>query len=253
MESFFIPFITRWSYLGLFLVLVAAGLGLPLPEDIPLVASGWLVHKGEVNGTNKPDLYLMIATGMFGVLLGDSIVFAAGRRYGDHFVEHRWLRRFARPWLVEKARQKYKHHGAKIIFAARFMPGLRSVLFLTAGTFRVPYWKFLMIDGLAAMISVPAWIWAASKFSGSLEELFGEAKTASYVIFSGLLVALVIWGVWEYFRYLRKRNGAISESSGTEPSPPPNSDMQDRISQSAPRTKGPDGASLLTTQGDSTI
>jgi membrane protein DedA with SNARE-associated domain len=210
--DFFVSIIGRWSYLGLFLVLMAAGLGLPLPEDIPLVAAGYLVHRGGA------DLHLMIATGLLGVLLGDSILFTAGRLYGEHIVEHRWLRRIAKPWLLEKARQKYTDHGAKIVFAARFMPGLRSVMFLTAGTFRVPYWKFLVIDGFAALISVPTWVWVASKFSGTIEDLLSDARVASFVIFGILGAALVGWGIWEYFRYIRRRNG--EPQSPSEPIDP---------------------------------
>jgi membrane protein DedA with SNARE-associated domain len=212
-DEFFFAFLAKWSYLGLFIVLMAAGLGLPLPEDIPLIAAGWLVHKSD----GQVHLHLMILTGLAGVMLGDTMLFYMGRRYGTHIVEHRWLRRIAKPWLVEKARQKYVQHGAKILFAARFMPGLRAVLFMTAGTFRVPAWKFLLIDGFAALISVPTWIWAASKFSGTIEELLHDAKTATYVMVGVLLAALAVWIVWEYFHNLRKRNGAIGVSLSVGP------------------------------------
>jgi hypothetical protein len=150
-------------------------------------------------------------------MLGDSMLYYMGRRYGTHIVEHRWLRRIAKPWLVEKARQKYVEHGAKILFAARFMPGLRAVLFMTAGTFRVPAWKFLLIDGSAALISVPTWILVAWKFSGKIEQLLHDARMATYVIVGVLLAALAVWIVWEYFHNLRKRNGAIGVSLSVGP------------------------------------
>lgn len=202
MQDFFFEFMGKWSYLGLFLVLMAAGLGVPLPEDIPLVAAGWLVHKGGA------DLRWMIITGLVGVLLGDSILFFLGRQYGSQIVERRWFRRIAKPWLLEKARLKYAQHGAKIIFVARFMPGLRAVVFLTAGVFRVPYWKFILMDGLAALISVPAWLWLSSEFSGAIEHLLGGARVATYVMGGVLIAALVGWGIWEYRHNLRKQNGA---------------------------------------------
>jgi membrane protein DedA with SNARE-associated domain len=218
-DAFFFSFLAKWSYLGLFIVLLAAGLGLPLPEDIPLVASGWLVHKSQ----GQVDLHLMILTGLAGVMIGDSMLYYMGRRYGTHIMEHRWLRRIAKPWLVEKARQKYLEHGAKILFAARFMPGLRSVLFLTAGTFRVPAWKFLLIDGSAALISVPTWILVAWRFSGDVEKLMRDARMASYVIAAVLLTALAIWILWEYFHNLRGRNGTKALS----PSAPMNRTSED--------------------------
>ncbi len=201
MEDFFFSFVSQWSYFGLVLVLLAAGFGLPLPEDIPLLAAGWLVQKGGA------DLRLMIFCGLFGVILGDTTLFVLGRRYGMHVLDHRLFRRFARPWMVARAREMYAGHGAKILFAARFMPGLRSIVFLNAGVFRVPYWKFLVFDGGAALISVPLWILAGWKFSAHIEQLLGSARLASYIIGTVLALALLAWGLWEYYHYYRKRNG----------------------------------------------
>lgn len=199
MQEFLFSYVTQWSYLGLFLVLIAAGLGVPLPEDIPLLAAGWLVHTG------KAQLHFMILTGLAGVMVGDSLLFNMGRRYGDHLIEHRWLRRIAKPWLLDKARHMYMHHGAKILFAARFMPGLRSVLFLTAGAFRVPFWKFFCIDGFAALISVPVWVWAGWYFSESIEQFIKDAKIATYFVVGGLTAGLLLWVLYEYRHNLSKR------------------------------------------------
>ncbi len=198
MESFFSELLHNWSHLGLFGVLLAAGMGLPFPEDIPLILAGLIVRKTDGS------LLLMILTGLSGVMVGDSILFLLGRRYGSSIVERRWFRRIAKPWLLEKARQKYEDHGAKILFVGRFMPGLRAVLFLSAGVFRVPYWKFLIFDGSAALISVPLWIWAGWHFSGEIEKVFKGARYATIVILSVLGVALVAWVVYEYFHNLRK-------------------------------------------------
>lgn len=206
MQDFFFAFIGKFSYIGLFGILIAAGLGIPLPEDIPLIAAGWLVHKGQAN------LYGMMVTGLLGVMVGDSLLFFMGKRYGDHVFEHKWLRKIAKPWLMEKARLKFEQHGAKILFAARFMPGLRSVLFLTAGAFKVPYWKFASIDGFAALISVPLWVWAGWKFSGRIEEFIGEAKMATMIVGGVLVLCLVGWGIYEYRHNLSKRAAARIEA-----------------------------------------
>jgi len=198
-DGFVVVFLAKWSYFGLFLILIAAGLGIPLPEDIPLVAAGWLVYKG------RADLWLMIAAGLIGVMVGDSLLFSMGRRYGDHVVEHRWLRRIAKPWLIEKARRLYVNHGAKVIFAARFMPGIRAVVFLIAGVFRVPYWKFLLIDGVAALISVPVWVWVGARFSKHLEAILEGARLGTAGVVGVLILALVIWGVYEWRHNLSKK------------------------------------------------
>ncbi len=206
MDGFYFSLLGKWSYLGLFIVLLAAGMGVPLPEDIPLLAAGWLVHQGHA------DLTLMILTGLVGVMVGDSMLFMMGRHYGTHIVEHRWLRRIAKPWLLEKARLMYQTHGMKILFAARFMPGLRAVLFLTAGICRVPFWKFFTIDGFAALISVPVWVYVGFKFSDYIHEIVGGTRTATFIIAGIFVVGLIAWGCWEYFRHLRKKNREALEA-----------------------------------------
>ncbi len=213
MEQIVWEFLSHWSYLGLFLILMAAGLGLPLPEDIPLILAGLVVSRTDGN------LTLMMFTGIFGVIVGDSALFFLGRRYGADIMERRWFRRIAKPWLIEKARQKYEHHGAKILFLGRFMPGLRAVLFMTAGVFKIPYWKLLAFDGSAAFISVPLWIWAGWYFNTKIGEVFTSAKIATTVLFSLLAVALVSWGVWEYYHNLRKRNRPEDSGPSSRSSP----------------------------------
>lgn len=210
MQDFLFQIVEGGSYFALFAILLAAGLGLPLPEDIPLVAAGWLVHQG------KADLTLMIITGMLGVMVGDSLIFNMGRKYGRNLVGHRWLQRIAKPWLMLKAERMFANHGAKIVFAGRFMPGIRAVIFLTAGVFRVPYWKFALIDGTAAIISVPVWVVLGKVFGSQIERVFGAGRDATIAVVAILVVLVAFWGAWEYVRYHRKRRAAAGVALGPE-------------------------------------
>lgn len=201
-EAFF-QFLSTWSFPGLFFILIGAGFGLPIPEDIPLILSGFIVREGYGDATMP--LVLMCLTGLAGVIAGDSVMFFLGRRFGPGVVERRWFRRFAKPWLIEKAREKFDQHGEKILFLGRFMPGLRCVLFLTAGVFRMPYRKLLIFDGTAAVISVPFWVWAGWFFHAKLNQVFTSAKIAAIAIGIAALALLIVWLVYEYYRNLRKK------------------------------------------------
>lgn len=204
----------KLPYLGLFVVLFVAGLGVPLPEDIPLLIAGWLVHKGSAN------LYGMILVGMAGVLVGDFLLFNMGRRYGTSIVEHRMMRRVVSPTMLARAENLFERHGAKIIFFARFMPGLRAVLFATAGIFRVRPIKFLLIDGAAAAASVPLLIWLGERFGARLEELAGDVRNAQLLAVACLVAAIVVWCVWEYYQVKkRKRLAAATPTEPTMPRP----------------------------------
>ena len=74
------------AYLSIFAVLVACGLGVPLPEDISLILGGFLVYKGVAH------LWGMVAVGFVGILVGDSLIYLAGRRVGLRVrTGHGWL------------------------------------------------------------------------------------------------------------------------------------------------------------------
>ena len=195
MQELLFSFMSQWSYLGLIGILLIAGFGAPIPEDVPLLAAGWLVYEGQA------ELGLMIATALFGVMMGDTIIFTLGRRYGMKILEHRFLKRIAKPWMLEKAQFLYDNHGAKMLFGARFMPGVRAVVYLKAGVFKVPYWKLWLFDGAAALISVPVWVCVGWKFSPYIKQILGGAKIGSYIV--GGLAVLAI-GIWVWLEYRRK-------------------------------------------------
>ena len=143
-------------------VLLLCGLGLPLPEDVVLVTGGalvWLAYPTEpvtvLGMLGRLPVWAMIGTGLVGCLAGDAILFFAGRRFGEHVAKIPLLRRVLSPAKQRRVEALTRRYGRRVVFVSRFMPGLRSPTFFMTGHAGVPYWKFLMYDGLAALISVP--------------------------------------------------------------------------------------------------
>jgi membrane protein DedA with SNARE-associated domain len=141
---------------GVFTLLVACGLGLPLPEDIALITGGFLAAMGPPHGVGS--VWFMMVVGLLGIVVGDSIIFKAGHDYGDALL-HTRLGKHIPEKRVEKVRALFVRHGSKMIMVARFLPGIRAVTYFVAGTSGVRYWVFLTYDGLAALISAPLWVW----------------------------------------------------------------------------------------------
>jgi membrane protein DedA with SNARE-associated domain len=141
------------AYVAVFALLVACGLGLPLPEDISLVTGGFFAASGRVGS-----VWLMMFVGLAGILVGDSIIFLAGQRYGEALLDTQLGRHIPRE-RVDNVRALFAKHGSKMIMAARFLPGVRAVTYFVAGTSRVSIYVFLLYDGLAALVSAPAWVW----------------------------------------------------------------------------------------------
>jgi membrane protein DedA with SNARE-associated domain len=182
------------GYVGVFSVLIACGLGLPLPEDVALITGGYLAGKGPPVGVGS--LWGMIFVGLAGILIGDSIIFRAGATYGEALLDTR-LGRHIPGDKVARIIALFERHGAKFIMVARFLPGVRAVTYFVAGTTGVPYWKFLLFDGLAACLSAPFWVmlghWAGKH--RMLNKAWNVAKEVQFGILTAVLGAITLWVV----------------------------------------------------------
>lgn len=177
-------------------MLLASGLGIPVPEDVPLIAAGILADNG---GLSVP--LASLACGVF-VLARDSIVFFLGRRFGVAFFENRWARRIVSQKTVHKAERHLEQRGVLVVFVGRFLPGFRAAVFFAAGASKVKPATFLVTDLLAATISLPFFIWIGFKFSQNLpriQELVSQFRTASLSVV-GLIIAVVLWRWWRSYK-----------------------------------------------------
>ena len=185
-----------YSYGVILAVLLACGFGLPLPEDVTLVAGGILSSRDII------DFKFTVAVCMVGVLAGDGTIFFLGSRYGKRLRRAKFFSLVLPEKRDAAVKSIFDKYGDKVIFMARFMPGLRTPLFFATGSYHVPFWKFFMLDGLAALISVPLWVYVGYLFGANLEELERVMRHAQAGIFLGLgLITVFFIGVY----YLKKR------------------------------------------------
>jgi membrane protein DedA with SNARE-associated domain len=142
------------GYTAVFIALLLCGAGIPLPEDITLVAGGVIAGLGYAN------VHIMVAVTMVGVLLGDAAMFLLGHHYGEHMLQWKPIALLMPPRRYAKMQEKFERYGNRLMFFARFLPGMRTAVYITAGaTHRVSFWRFLLLDGFAALISVPLWVY----------------------------------------------------------------------------------------------
>lgn len=183
-------------------------MGVPLPEDVPLIAGGYLVAR-------TGSLPLMILTGLAGILIGDSMIFRAGQTYGEKLLDTRVGRHISGE-RVQRTIHLFEKHGTKFIMIARFVPGLRAVTYFVAGTTGVPYWKFLLYDGIAACISAPAWVYLG--YWARLHNMRHKAMRISSRADVAILGLFALMGViWFAITKLRKRARRRAELSGPPP------------------------------------
>jgi membrane protein DedA with SNARE-associated domain len=197
-------FSLHFGYGFVFLILLLCGFGLPMPEDVVLVTGGvlaWLASPLEVatvrDMLRDRGLLWMIGVGLGGILAGDSVIFLAGRRFGARLADFRPLRRVITPAKLEKVEKLMRRRGNLVVFLARYLPGLRAPTYFTAGHARMPYWEFLLFDGVAALVSAPLWVCLGFYFGSNIQEAARHAKQlGGYILAAAIVVVLSLSLRW---------------------------------------------------------
>lgn len=194
--DFLIAAISDFRYLAMFGILFISAMGVPLPEEPLLVASGLSVGWG----TSSYGLTCLAC--LVGILSGDLWVYFLGRRGGEWFLQTRLGSVVFSPERQKKIEHLFEKHGMKTVFLGRFIPAVRFGVFFFAGRHRMNIKKFLGLNALGALVYAPLWIW--------LSALAGErfAKTAAAtrlaeqwvgqgsLILLGVVVLVVVGLIW---------------------------------------------------------
>jgi membrane protein DedA with SNARE-associated domain len=172
----------RFTYLSILATLLLGSLGVPIPEEIPIVAAGVLSHEGLARW------WLALPVCLVGVLSGDVALYWAGRRWGKRVLGWRVVRLVLTPPRADWLQAAYREHAMKTIAMARHVTGLRAAAFLTAGIARVPFWKFILTDAAAAAVSVPLAFGLAYFFTDQIGAVLADVHRAErWLALAGLV------------------------------------------------------------------
>ena len=196
--EFLINFFSDYGYFSVLFVLIICGFGVPIPEDITLVSGG------VISGLGYTNVHIMLVVSLFGVLLGDSTMYWLGRIYGTKILRFRPIRRFLTLERLRMVRSKFEQYGNRVLFVARFLPGLRAPIYMVAGiTRRVSFIRFLLLDFFAAIISVPIWVYLGDLGASNLDWLHEQIKKGQSIIYI-LIALLAIYLVWKWHKGRKK-------------------------------------------------
>lgn len=200
-----LPIFTQYGYVAVFVMLLVCGFGVPIPEDVTLVTGGVIA------GMGYADVDTMLIVGLAGVLVGDGLMFLLGRWYGQRIIALPFFRKVLTPERFVSAQDRFERYGKWVMFVARFLPGLRTPVFFTAGmTRKVPFLTWLLMDGFAALISVPVWVYLGYYGALKIDWLFQMVHRGQSVILSILAVGgVVLAGIW----WRRRRNKSAAQDT----------------------------------------
>lgn len=196
-------FLENHTYLGAFLILVSCGFGMPIPEEVTIVGSGILLHRGVV------EYWPILIACWAGVIVGDAVPLTVGRVWGVHAFEHRWVRRLISPKRLTKLEERFREHLAWGVFTCRFFPGMRWPGYFMAGHLRMPIWKWFLLDAIGASIMTPFALYLGFKFGENTDLLAAKVKDFHLVLAFAAFAVLATVLVRRRMVRLRERSEAL--------------------------------------------
>ncbi len=138
--------LSQWGYAGVFVLMTLEGATLPVPSEIILPLTGFLVYKRNL------DFWPAVIVASLGGLLGTIIDFSIGYYLGRPAV----LRYGKRIRLSERhlmiAERWFAKHGDAAVFLARFVPLLRTLIAFPAGVAKMKISRFLAFSAVGIVI-----------------------------------------------------------------------------------------------------
>ncbi len=162
------PFIADYPLPCAFLFLMVFGFTTPICEEIALALVGATMS---ATGTSLP---LAIALALVALLIQDSAGFHLARAFGSKIIRHRLLARIFKPRGIEAAERYISRRGPIVVFASRFVVGMRSGAIYGSGLLGMSWKRFILFDSLAAVIMVPAWLFAGYSLGASFDSAAGR-------------------------------------------------------------------------------
>jgi membrane protein DedA with SNARE-associated domain len=198
----------EYGYLGVFAALIAAGFGLPIPEELPVLTAGVLVGHEDTNLR----WYFMLPVVIAGVVVGDGVLYGIGRIWGYKLMELSWMKRRLPLEKRLEIEKNFADRGIMVLLGARMLPGIRTPLFVMAGVLRVPLKRFLLADAIYAIPLVNLLFWLAYMLTDQVLVVFNQIQKVQEEYRPLIFVALLsgIAGALIY-KYLLSRPVSTGE------------------------------------------
>ena len=199
--SFIVATISASGYAGVALLMAIESACIPLPSEIIMPFSGYLVFTGRF------DLVAVATAGAIGCNLGSTVAYAIGY-YGGRPLVEKWgayvmvsRRDLA---LVDRFFDRF---GGITVFVSRLLPVVRTFIALPAGIARMPQLKFQVYTFLGSW----PWCFALAYIGAKLGERWESDPTLREIFhrFDVVIVAVIalaiIWYVWHHWTHRLSR------------------------------------------------
>ena len=196
----FQSWIASYGYPAIFILLVTGIVGLPVPDETLLTLTGYLIFSGTLR------LAPSCVSALLGTMSGVTISYIIGRIGGGRFLHRFGARLHIRPESVDRVHGWFKRWGHWSLTIGYFVPGVRHVIAIVAGSTGLEYRTFALFAYSGSVVWVGVFI-TAGYYLGERWQAFPQAMTnvALWLLAAALSGALAFWAIRAY---RRRRGGA---------------------------------------------
>lgn len=196
--------ISMLGYSGIVLLMAIESACVPLPSEIIMPFSGYLVSTGQMN------LWLVGIAGAVGCVLGSLVAYWIGSKGGRPLIEKYGRYLLVSPHDLDLADRWFASHGEIIVFVSRLLPAIRTFIAFPAGVARMNLKRFVIYTFAGSL----PWCLGLAYIGQKLGEKWNQDDTLKtwfhrfdFVI--GIVVVLLAgWWIWRHLKHLRHDKNA---------------------------------------------
>jgi membrane protein DedA with SNARE-associated domain len=175
------------GYVGLFVIVLACQLGLPIPAELALLATGALARRGQL------DFAPLFALALAATIFGQTVWYEAGRRRGAQILAFVCRVSLEPDVCVSKTSGLFERLGAKAIVVAYYLPGLSVVAAPLAGTLRMPRLRFHAQNLLGAALWCGGFLLLGFAFGRQIDALLARVERLGVGALALVAAVLALW------------------------------------------------------------
>lgn len=193
--------IARYAVAVVFLNVLGASVGLPLPAMPTLITIGASIAVA-AGGFSSTALHFMLLLGaaVLGGVIGDLVWFQGGKRYGERTLHTVCKLSLSRDTCVKKTERFFGRWGVRVLVVARFVPGLSLVAVPLCGAMAVKLLSFIVHDCLGVALWSLVGLAVGAVFASQIDVLFQHVAHLGWQAFGVIGVALASYVLYRYCR-----------------------------------------------------
>lgn len=200
LSGFIVATISKLGYSGIVLLMAIESACIPLPSEIIMPFSGYLVSTGQMN------IWAVGLAGAIGCVLGSMVAYWAGMYGGRPFIEKYGKYVLVSRHDLDMADRWFANYGEIIVFASRLLPVIRTFIAFPAGVARMNIPRFIIYTFAGSL----PWCLGLAYIGQKLGEQWNKDETLKtwfhrfdFVIGIVLLLGAA-WWVWRHISHLRR-------------------------------------------------